>query len=48
MTVPVVFDGHVYGCLQALNKKDGNSFFGNDDLEYFELLGVKLRHYLKI
>ena len=47
MTVPVTFDGHVYGCLQALNKKDGNGFFGNDDLEYFELLALNLGIILK-
>ena len=47
MTVPVVFDGHVYGCLQALNKTGDNSFFSNDDLEYFELLALNLGIILK-
>ena len=47
MTVPVEFDGNVYGCLQALNKNTDTGFFNTDDLEYFELLALNLGIILK-
>jgi sigma-B regulation protein RsbU (phosphoserine phosphatase) len=47
MTVPVIFDGQVYGCLQALNKKIDNGYFEKDDLDYFELLALNLGIVLK-
>ena len=47
MTVPVIFDNNVYGCIQALNKKIDDKFFHQDDLEYFELLALNLGIVLK-
>ena len=47
MTVPVLFDGHVFGCLQALNKNTDQQFFDTADLEYFELLSLNLGIILK-
>ncbi len=46
MTVPVVFGGEIFGCLQAINcqKKD---FFDSNDLSTFEGLAVNLAMALK-
>lgn len=47
MTVPILFDQTIYGCLQALNKNSKSGFFEQADLEFFELLAVNLGIVLK-
>jgi len=46
MTVPIIFDAKIYGCLQALNKKN-TDLFDEKDLQYFELLALNLGIILK-